>query len=778
MVLKISPATFTLQHCKTRRFVTLTSGNTLAATADTAKAGNVEIFRLPSDQIPGKALMSVDGVWFDQDGVATDHPVASELEEDGQSVRLRDERYELGPCTRLPSSSKARSGIFFPPGWPTSMPDGYDEYMAYELVVSIVATPISLLNYFIFWKYVAGVGDGTKSPAFACFLMLYLDFVSILSGLLSGLPMFAKHYDHRWLCLSFFLNAFATGTIVVAQVCPLPWYLLLSGLAQPFKSLAGVAGKTVSAELERRFASHPNVDLIHLKSCKRNRDTVLNLLSSILCVCYAFHMYNCSIDPSLPGMILTFFMLLSFKLAAEYKKSQVAARVLTSDQASASYDLIEDEASHQPRMEPQGTEQSSEVPTHRFTAKKFAWTLLLVAAEAAVYGGLVTTLSASKDQLEPCTERCLQFKFFGDGSAIPGTGMFPFPVKNGQDQRLLSETCVAYGGMDCDAFIGACSVSRCEERHVRRMVEDRLSRSKSKMGFIASIAVYSALNLAHDLGLEAHLLGPNDAVMLQIFASLSMAVMAACALMWASGAMELFYSPSESCGCYFRLAAVPSVVALALPLNLVSRLRSNVQQAMYAAIIESSCLRTVSFSVPYHFIETAGINGAESLGQLSLLGVKGLGCPRPGHVGVKTHNPWLLFDRLIGARSVKRWAQWLPLLSVGIILFPLLFSSSFIVYRISDLFLAWLEDWLSKHVGQPWQLDRSCGTLALFGVYSMIGMQALVIGYFLSGLWTLYSILAVQLGDWPSDPQMLARLISAKPELRWTLSIARRSYTR
>ena len=26
-----------------------------------------------------------------QDGVATDHPVASELEEDGQSVRLRDD---------------------------------------------------------------------------------------------------------------------------------------------------------------------------------------------------------------------------------------------------------------------------------------------------------------------------------------------------------------------------------------------------------------------------------------------------------------------------------------------------------------------------------------------------------------------------------------------------------------------------------------------------------------------------------------------------------------
>ena len=30
------------------------------------------------------------------------------------------------------------------PGWPSSMPDGYDEYMAYELVVSIVATPMML----------------------------------------------------------------------------------------------------------------------------------------------------------------------------------------------------------------------------------------------------------------------------------------------------------------------------------------------------------------------------------------------------------------------------------------------------------------------------------------------------------------------------------------------------------------------------------------------------------------------------------------------------------
>ena len=46
---------------------------------------------------------------------------------------------------------------------------------------------------------------------------------------------------------------------------------------------------------------------------------------------------------------------------------------------------------------------------------------------------------------------------------------------------------------------------------------------------------------------------------------------------------ELFFSPLGEeaglpCGCYFRLADVPSLVALALPLNLVGRLKTNVTQ--------------------------------------------------------------------------------------------------------------------------------------------------------------------------------------------------------
>jgi len=780
MVLRVPPGTFKLQHCKSRRYVTVTSGNALAATADEAADVHVELFKLPSDQIPGKALMSADGLWFDQDGMVTDAAVAALVEEDGQSLILRGERYALQACPSLPSNSNFRSSLFFPPGWPTTMPTGFDEWVAYDLMTAVVESPMMLLELFIYWKYLAGVGDSTKSPAFACLLLLYVDCLGLVFGFLSGLPRLAKHYDHRWLILGNFLGKLASGVEFIAMVCPLNWYLLLVGLVTPFKTLGRVARKTVSAELERRFASHPNVELIHLSLCAKNRKTVLNLLSSILCLWYAFHMNSSGLDPSLPGIMLTYFMLLFNKLFADYMKDQVASKLLTGDQAVSAYDLIEDEAHWQPlrRIEETSFTSPSSLPSSRsrFSAKKFAMTLLLVLTEAAVYAGLVTTLSTNKDQLEPCTERCLQFKLVSDGSAIPSTGIFPFPLQNGQNQRELQAACVAYGAAECQTLQGSCSATQCEERHVRRMVEDQMSGSRSKLAFIASIAVYSALNLAHDVGLEAHLLGPNDAAMLQIMASFMMAIMTACALMWASGAMELFYSPAkDDCGCYFRLAAVPSLLALALPLNLVSRLRYNVQQAMYAAIIESSCLRTVSFAIPYHFVESSEINDVDSLGRGSLLGVRGLGCPRRSGSAVQMQgNSRLLFDRFTRRDYVKRWAQRLPLLAVSIVLLPLLFSSSFIIYRSTDLFLSWLESWLGTNV----LVDRSCGTLALFGVYSMIGMQALVVGYFLSGLWTLYSVLAVQLGDWASDPKMIARLLNAKPELRWALRVARRSATR
>eukprot|EP00434_Breviolum_minutum_P044704 symbB.v1.2.039967.t1/scaffold6905.1/size14687/1 len=108
--------------------------------------------------------MSADGLWFDQDGMVTDAAVAALVEEDGQSLILRGERYALQACPSLPSNSNFRSSLFFPPGWPTTMPTGFDEWVAYDLMTAVVESPMMLLELFIYWKYLAGVGDSTKSP--------------------------------------------------------------------------------------------------------------------------------------------------------------------------------------------------------------------------------------------------------------------------------------------------------------------------------------------------------------------------------------------------------------------------------------------------------------------------------------------------------------------------------------------------------------------------------------------------------------------------------------
>ena len=59
----------------------------------------------------------------------------------------------------------------------------------------------------------------------------------------------------------------------------------------------------------------------------------------------------------------------------------------------------------------------------------------------AIYGSITIHIDSTGVMFTlVARSRCLQFKFFGDGSAIPGAGMFPFPVKNGQvRQREMSQ---------------------------------------------------------------------------------------------------------------------------------------------------------------------------------------------------------------------------------------------------------------------------------------------------------------------------------------------------
>ncbi|CAJ1434512.1 unnamed protein product [Effrenium voratum] len=746
-VLRVPPATFALQHCKTRKFVVLNHGSIAAAEGE-----DLAVFKLTTGEIRGKALVSVQGQFIDRDGRITTVPTAVWVDESGKSLRLRGEDYFLTPWAG--GGKSIPDGYFFPPGFPVSMPAGYDEDTAYDLLTGMIQAPEVLLLWLLRWKYVLGVGDDSKSPAYACMVTMYLSVADMLCGLICGLPIFADFYNCRYILPSRIVEFFGSVLEMVAAVLPIHWWLALAPLARAMSTFSSVIQSKVHAERDRVYTADPQVDLVHLTVSRKNRCAVLHLISTALSVFYTWHLTlaDQSAGPSWEGILATFILVRLFKLAADCKRSQILQRVLEGHAAPQSYELL-------PRANFQPQRSTEPLPRRQsFALTKFLMTLVLVLAEAALYAGLVTTLSSNTQQLEPCTERCLQFKLWNDDTSIPGTGLFPFEVQNGQDSSQLAETCRRFGGYSCDRLPSICARSNpCEERAVRRQVEDRLGGSKSKWAFVASIGVYTVLNLCHDWGLQAEIIGPSDAVMLHVLATLTMATMAAFALMWASGAMELFFSPLGEeaglpCGCYFRLADVPSLVALALPLNLVGRLKTNVTQVMHAAIIDSSFLRTVTFSVPYHFIAGADLDHG-ALGQSSLLGVAGLGSPTCTRVG-------RVWDRFSSKQRAKRWAQRLPLLAVGIILMPLLFSSSFLIYRVADLVLQMMRG-LGVHI------DQKSGTLGLFGIYSMIALQAVVVGYFMRDTWTLYSILAVQNKDWVPDDAFLERLAQAKPELRW-----------
>eukprot|EP00913_Durusdinium_trenchii_P014793 g13873.t1 len=149
----------------------------------------------------------------------------------------------------------------------------------------------------------------------------------------------------RWLIPSYILTMIAEASNMIAMVFPLKWYLLINALGIPLASLSNIIRKAVYAEVDRRWASHPSVELIHLNLCKRNRATILNLLTSILCVWYSLHLVNSSIHPSLQGIFAVYVMLLLFDFAANFQKSKIASELL---QNQNSYDYELTEMDHEP----------------------------------------------------------------------------------------------------------------------------------------------------------------------------------------------------------------------------------------------------------------------------------------------------------------------------------------------------------------------------------------------------------------------------------------------
>lgn len=795
-VLRVPPATFLLQRVDNGKYVTVDRrAKKLTFSEEPACA---EIFKLGNAANVGKTLMTLnDIVYVDSNGVTSEHPSKAHLKVDSKG----NHTVFAGGAFRLSSKARTRSlrkgtnpmaQMFFPPGFPRTTPEGFEQYAAFCVIRDITGTPKNVIELLVYWKYIFGVGDSSKSPLFATYLSIYLAAVSTVAGLMSGLPFFARGYRGHAYFVAYLVGPFLGHLVYfVSAILPFKIWMFLVVASICMRSAADVVFSLIRADANRLWASHPEVDLAHITNTSRNRSLILTSFAGGLCIWYTYHL-SCSSEaaqPSLGCMVFMFLCLQALDMYAEWNISCILKK-LVEDESSQVNGSSDDNRPDDGRagfgklpldnaddsigrlktadlvvdLPPASPSRRDGAPSRqgRFNLSICVSTLMMVLGEALAYAALVGTLSAVTTKLEPCNERCLQFKLSTDASDIPATGLWPFPVANGRSKSELVKECQNFGGgQSCHLMPSSrcakVTLSTCELTSIRRQAENPLAGSKSEWSFVVCLSLYSIFTFLNDGGLKMGFVGPADAVVLQIAATLSMAGMAASALLWASGAMELFFSAvrhePEICGCYFRMADVPSALALALPLSLVFRLRTKVIITMRAAIVDSGYLSTITFYLPYHFLSRS-----RSTEQWDIVGMKGL-----GRGGMDESGGFSAPASFFKTEQAKRAASRLGLGAIAIILIPLLFSSCSLVYRVADLILVLARSTFSIHIH-----GGNAGTLAMLGVYGMIVLQVFVVGMFLSKATTLRWILRFQLRD-ENVAEIKNSLVAAHPELSWAL---------
>jgi len=262
-------------------------------------------------------------------------------------------------------------------------------------------------------------------------------------------------------------------------------------------------------------------------------------------------------------------------------------------------------------------------------------------------------------------------------------------------------------------------------------------------------------------------LDPANAIILQVLSTYALAIMTGSALLWSSGAMQLFFSQvagddcvgktqcgDHVCGCYYQMEDVSSMLALAVPVSLIFSLHTQTVCTMRAAIVGSSFLSTVKYHLPHSFMPPGSTNVWSGLG--------------PGGVGYPHLRQ---FSPVVGQsprmRQAKSMARWICVTCPLIILPPLLLASCALIYRGVGLILLLAQQFTSMDVGGDVDVASS---MAMCGFYGMIFLQFAVLYLFIPDTWRLFYILSIQLRKCDGDLiQVITAIKDAHPELAWAL---------
>ncbi|CAE8589205.1 unnamed protein product [Polarella glacialis] len=793
--LQCPPAYFCLKNSKSQHFAALRGGKVV----DEAATEIPEIFKLGTAGGVGKILMTSEGQYVDRDGELKDHPVAADLVFTGRGWLMKsnwgsqvesaedDQKtiWEVIPkrhSAKLAVSHCDLTSNFFPPGFPRTTLPKYEEHCAYSIMQTVTSMPIAFINMWIKWKFVYGVGDTSKSPEYAVYITCYMSTVAMVFGLIAGLPSFSRGYDADFYFISHAIGNFLGGFIGnAAALSTFPVFMVLIPISVCTSAWSDVVHAAINAQANMMWASHPEVDLVHVLTSLGNRGCFMSGLTGFFCIWFARHLQQAGpqAEPPIPTMMMLYSLMQAANLYSAYEIYKIYKQLMPTNATGTQYEQFRQEegaeelkvlSSHVGRDSSSDSTRGMAASTgsgKKPSPTAIFWVLQAVLVEVIVYGALVSTLSDVETKLTPCSGRCMQFKLLSDLSFIPNTGVWPFPLHNGQTQHEIQDTCKRWGGNFCTALPGAqCKAitqDTCTSEPTLKNVQNHIKDGRSKLFFLGSLCVYSILVLVHDSGLRMGCLGAANAIILQVLTAYTLAFMTATALLWASGAMQLFFSKvgggdcvgqiscvEHVCGCYFEFGDLPAMFALAVPASLAFKLRTRTICTMRAAIIGSSYLSTTTYYLPHNFVQGANV--------WSALGPSGLGDPR-------------LQDTLPPAgncprmKLAKSMARWICVVCPVIIVPPLLFASCSLIYRGVGIILYGMKTFTSIDVGHD-----VASSMGMCGFFGMIFLQFVVLFLFIPETWRLFYILTIQLGKFDGDlAQVKSSLKLAHPEFAWAL---------
>lgn len=162
----------------------------------------------------------------------------------------------------LNSISTFMSWLFLPEGYPHSVSDDYLEYQIWDTIQGFLGYIKSMLLTLCFLR---GLGVGAEGNLESAMLVwIVRDTAGVISGLLTGFPIFTKRFSDKkelkkWRLVSEFIRFLGGCLEIYASAYSRSYFMFLSALVVVMNTIAGVISGQTRNALVTHFAIKDNI---------------------------------------------------------------------------------------------------------------------------------------------------------------------------------------------------------------------------------------------------------------------------------------------------------------------------------------------------------------------------------------------------------------------------------------------------------------------------------------------------------------------------------------